>query len=281
MFGRRPPNLLSIRNETPWVWLLLSLLLPGVPAMRGEAQMIALESPLQTASSSFYERNGVGFSFNLPGTNRLIGLNPNGLPTADGSIPFRVGGYNTIPPFGGYDPNADTTFGLGYRFGRGGAINLNFAFGQGADQTYTSTNPIVVITNGTTGSVSDTTQRPFVTSIIPVLGEEALPEAPPEARAGAPRLRDGRPARIERARRRSSAETGDLSVAEIRRQRQQQQDVEIDALLAKARLAARQHKLATARIYYRNALRRAAGTERHSQVLAEFEALQDKGTSSQ
>lgn len=243
----------------------------GVPRLT--AQMIEIETPLQTGTNSFYERMGVGFSFDLPGTSRIVGLNPNGIPTADGAIPFRIGGFGAVPPFGGYDPNADTTFGLGYRFGRGGAINLNFAFGQGSNQTYTSTTPTIVITNGTTGFVSDTSQRPFVTSIIPVLGDGVLPEAPPEARAGAPRAasEDSRP--WNRVSPTSSAESGDISVAEIRQQRQRAKDAEIDALLAKAHLAAQQDKPASARIYFRNALRRAAGTERHSQILAERDEL--------
>jgi hypothetical protein len=243
-----------------------------VPAT--DAQMVVVESPLQTGTGSFYERMGVGFSFNLPGSNRLIGLNPNGSPTADGSIPFRVGGFGTVPAFGGYDPNADSTFGLGYRFGRGGAINLNFAFGQGANQTYTSTNPSIVIMNGSTGFVSDTRLRPFVTSIIPVVGQGGLPEAPAAARGGAPRPQAWPPAAENEAPTpRSSAETGDLSVAEIRRARQQAQQSEVDELLTKARLAAMQQKPASARVYLRNALRRTEGTEQHSQILAEFAAL--------
>ncbi len=265
-----------MRKRTTRSWLFVVPLLLSLPALPVRSQMIVLESPLQTASSSFYERNGVGFNFDLPGTGRIIGLGPGGVPTADGSIPFRVGGFGAVPPFGGYDPGADTTFGLGYRFGRGGAVNLNFAFGQGADQTYTSTNPIVVITNGTTGSVSDTSQRPFVTSIIPVLGDGVLPEAPPEARAGARRHQVDRPA--DHMPPRSTAETGDLSVAEIRRQRQQQADAELEGLLAKARLAVQQQKPAVARVHFRNALHRANGTERHSQILAEYQALLGGGS---
>ncbi len=235
------------------------------------AQMIVIETPLNNASSSFYERNGVGFNFDLPGSSGIIGLGPDGQPTANGSIPFRIGGFGALPPFGGYDPNADTTFGFGRRGRNGGGFGLNFAFGQGSDQTYTSTNPIVVITNGTTGSVSDTSQRPFVTSIVPVLGDEVDNPAVGKPAGDILDAAVDEDAAMKRPRARSSAETGDLSVAELRRQRQQQEDGKIDTLLAKARLAVEQDKPATAKVFFRSALRAAADTNRHSAILAEYE----------
>jgi len=63
---------------------------------------------------------------------------------------------------------------------------------------------------------------------------------------------------------RSSATTGDLSVAAIRaRQSSEEAErrAEIDAILAKARAARGEGKPSVARIYYQQALRRTTGEE--------------------
>ena len=228
------------------------------------AQMIRTETPLGNASDSFYEQMGVGFSFSIPTGDNVVGLGPDGQPTANGGINFSFGvPSNVVPPFGGFDPNSSARFGIGYLGRNGGALGLNLTMGQGSDRSYTQTTPIIVLSNGSTGSVSDTAQRPFVTSFIPVVGDDDVGPANP----GQGRARRSKP-RVER----SSATTADLSVAEIQRRKRKAKATEIEALLTKAREAEADGKLATAKIHLRNAARRASG-DRRREILDELERL--------
>lgn len=247
----------------------------------GNAQMVVVETPLDNVGSSFYERQGVGFSFAIPGSDTIVGIGPDGQPTSNGAIQFSWGGLDSaLPPFGGHDPNADARFGFGYLGKDGGGFGLNFALGQGADRTYTQTRPIIVLQNGFPGSVTDTTQRPFVTSIVPVLGDQQLGplpadeaerasaelDYPRQGRGARKNLPDGRVA----GSRSSTATAGDLSVAEIRRQKREAKRSEIAKLLADARQAVAEGKHAMAKNYFKNAARRAAGDQR-AKILAELE----------
>ena len=116
---------------------------------------------------------GVGFNFWLkgaPNQRGVVGLMPNGQLTPDGSVRFTQGSFGSaVPPFGGYDPNADAN--LGFRVnGSGGGFSLNLALGQGSSRTMTSTTPSIVVPNGIPGSVFSGQQTPFVTGIVPVVG---------------------------------------------------------------------------------------------------------------
>lgn len=258
----RPPSPVSLAVALGVALALVSLY-PGSPLA---AQMIRTETPLGNASDSFYEQMGVGFSFSIPTGGNVVGLGLDGQPTANGAINFSFGVPNgVVPPFGGFDPNSNANFGIGYLGRNGGAFGLNMTMGQGSDRSYTQTTPILVLTNGSTGSVSDTIQRPFVTSFIPVVGDDDVGPADPErqGRAG----RSARP-RVEP----SSATTADLSVAEIQRRKRKRKAAEIAALLAKAQEAEADGKLATAKIHLRNAARRANG-DRRREILDELERL--------
>jgi hypothetical protein len=239
------------------------------------AQMILAETPLTNVSDSFYESNNIGFSFSIPGSDTLVGLDPNGQPTSDGSIRFSFGGPGTaIPPFGGFDPNSGTRFGFAFLGKSGGSLGFNFGLNQGSDRTVTHTNPFIVIPNGGRGTVIDTIQRPFVTSFVPVLGAGEL--GPGELGPGPAAGQGGAaPRRRNRPRRRtisSSATTGDLSVAQIKLRKKHKKEAEIDALLAKAREADAAGKTATAKIHFRSAARRATGDLRR-EILEELERL--------
>lgn len=235
------------------------------------AQMILAETPLGTASDSFYENVNVGFSFSIPASGNVVGLGPDGRPTPNGGINFSYNVPNSvIPPFGGFDPNSDARFGIGFAGSNGGFLGLNLTAGQGSDRTYTQTTPYLVLPNGGTGSVSDTSQRPFVTSFIPVVGDDI---APGEPVAAPPRQRrDPRQQTAPPRARKSSAATADLSVAEIKRRQREDKAAEIKALLAKARQAAAEGKPAIAKIHFRNAARRASGDQRRA-ILDELEKL--------
>ena len=79
------------------------------------------------------------------------------------------------PPFGSPDPTAGLTTNFAF-VGKYGQINFAINFSQGYKQSLTTQTPSVTLLNGQTGYVSDTSQTPFVVSVIPVVG--AFPVAP-------------------------------------------------------------------------------------------------------
>ena len=112
-----------------------------------QAQQVTVGTPFNTAGSSYYEQFGVQW-----------GLRGNGW--------FARFGGPVAPPFGGFDPNAGASFGFG---GRNGF--LNFSAAQGSSTTFGSQTPILTLPNGGTGFIADQSMRPFVTGIIPVVGD--------------------------------------------------------------------------------------------------------------
>ena len=116
------------------------------------AQQMTVGTPYHSINEGFHER--IGSSWSLQGRNWF----------------FRFGGLNSaVPQFGGHTPNAGAQFGFGFG---GGGLSGNF-FGtasQGNTRAMTSQTPSVTIMNGQRGSVSDTSQSPFVIGFIPVVG---------------------------------------------------------------------------------------------------------------
>lgn len=217
---------------------------------RLQDQQVSVQNRFITLNDNFYERIGFDFDFNIKGGRGVRGLDAAGNPTRNGAIQFRQGSFDSaIPQFGGHDPNADLR--TGFRVGNGDTnASLRMAFGQGSTRTNTVQAPRVTMFNGTTGSVSDTSQRPFVTGIVPVVGAgvPVIPQMMVPVQTVSPvqqslhRLkqqqqiasaqrrahsRNPQPAnagvepalRVSSRKGSSSAEAGDLSVAEIRRRR--------------------------------------------------------------
>jgi len=246
---------------------------------RAHAQYSRIESPFNSIGNSFYENIGVSW-----------GLQGNGWFARFGGAP------GVTPPFGGFDPAAQGQFGAGFR-GGGMSGFLNFSAGQGSDSFIGSQAPSVVLPSGGFGFVSDTLQRPFVLGIVPVLGDEPVSPVKQalsrlEAEGGIQRL--GREDSEEGLKLggtkasgaasggasggASSAERGDLSIAEIRA-RQAAEDsaaaAEIDGLVEKAAQSESSGKLGLARIYYRQALRRASGS-RKTELEAKIQTLNEQ-----
>ena len=107
--------------------------------------------PTMNLNDSFYESYGVGWSVNRMGPN--------------GGFFFNNPGGAVAPAFGGFDPNAGATFGVGTNNAR-----FNFSAAQGSNRTIVSEAPMVMVPNGGGGSFFSGTQRPFVTGIVPVVG---------------------------------------------------------------------------------------------------------------
>lgn len=154
--------------------ITLALLLGD--ARTSSAQLIRSSSPFTTVNSSFYERLGIDFGFSIGGTRvpnindrtrGVFGYGPGGIQP---NITFSQGGVNSaVPAYGGYDPNADATFGYQSRNG-GSGYHLGLRFGKGSNRSITNTTPTVVTRNGATGSIVSGSVSPFVTGIVPVVG---------------------------------------------------------------------------------------------------------------
>lgn len=251
------------------------------------AQQAVISTPMHSINDSFFERIGVGFGFSGNG------------------FFFNQGSFNSaLPPFGGHDPNADSRFGF-----RAGNASFNFAFGQGNRRSHVMRSPSVTIPNGGTGTISDIIQRPFVTGITPVVGGGVVPiivntpyvpgvsgvqsispvaQAVNRIRAGDLFPPSSNSATIDAdatpngerisggdAGPTSSADHGDISVAEIRARqavKRQSADEETAALIKRARGAATAGKTNVARIYYRMAIRRATDPQKQ-QLMDELSSL--------
>jgi hypothetical protein len=268
---------------------------------RLQDQQVATQVRFNTTNDSFFERIGVGFGFNIKGGNGIVGLGPDGQPTPTGDIQFRQGGaQSAVPPFGGYDPASDGTLGFAVD-GSEGSMLFNFFGGQGSTRTSVTQAPVVVIPNGGQGTISDTSQTPFVTGVIPVVGAPNMRALtgyglPPVDNRGAlqarleqakfeelHRLSASQPTRTAQphaAREEapaihsggggsaggpSSADRGDLSVADIRRSQaagDTSEDRELAALIERGRGAEAAGKRNVAKLYYQQAARRASGEQK-------------------
>jgi general secretion pathway protein D len=170
---------------------------------------VTIEVRFITLSDRFFERIGVDFDFNIDdntGLNTLIDFLPQPLnaganiatpvlspfddtnhsigigwstagPTADLDLEFNQGSFaSTTPQFGNFDANSAANFGFAIL----SDIEVFFVLqaGQGDDRTNVLQAPKVTLFNGQQAFVSDTSQRPFVTSVIPVVGDFAAAHQP-------------------------------------------------------------------------------------------------------
>lgn len=238
--------------------MLLVILAIGSSA---RAQSATISTPLSGAGANYYERIGVGFGGRV------------------GNVFFNNGGMGALPPFGGHHPGNDAR--LGFGVGNG---DVGFQFGidasSGSDQSFSSVAPSVTVADGATGTFFSGQQRPFVTGLVPFVGHfapgvghtmlpprvvsplaERLSRLPAEgsnhpARGSAPVATVAAPATT------SSAERGDLSLAEIRATQTNKADAqaaELSALLEAARLREEAGELGQALIDYGRAASRADG----------------------
>lgn len=239
------------------------------------AQQANIETPFHGAGHGFHEQIGVRW-----------GLRGNGWF-------FNFGGPAPAPAFGGFDPNAGASLGFG---GPNGFFGLTAS--QGSDRSLVSSSPSVTVMNGGMGFFSDTQQRPFVTGLVPVVGSPIhVPSLVPDF--GAPqsvlqerlhRLQSeggqpdadstSPPAASSRPAAESSAERGDLSVAEIKAQKAAEKSTreaalveEIAVLLERAQAKLEAGQLGVAKIYLQMAARKATGEQR-AEILKRIERLE-------
>lgn len=261
-------------------------------ASSGDAQQVYTTVPLVNVQDSYYESIGTDWGFSRSGPN--------------GYFFFNRGANPAIPPFGGYDPNSLARFGFGTR-GNNGGFYFNAWAGQGSSRTITSAAPSLMLQNGIPGYFQDISVRPFVTGFTPVVGdggfspvavspvEERMERLRQEAALSNPSAQptdaklllnagakqgtsNTAPSPSVPATSRSSAERGDISLAEIRRQQAAQPQAdpadEINKLIETARLAEASGRTGAARIRYENAAAKATGELKRA-LLAKVESLRE------
>ena len=136
-------------------FLLFLVALAVVQGDRLQAQQVQLTAPFHTINDSFYENFGNGWGLNGGGSNWFFNTGP---------------ASSAPPPFGGWDPGADARFGFGGVTGGGIGFNFNWLGSQGSSRSHVMQAPTIVIPNGGTGSLFSGSIRPFVTGIVPVVG---------------------------------------------------------------------------------------------------------------
>lgn len=138
-------------------WCLLLMAVALLCSSTASAQQVQLTSPFHSLNDRFYENFGIGLS-PIERTGRRGGWFFSG--TQANSTP---------PPFGGYDPAADASFGF-----RIGQFGINGVAGQGSSRSHVMEAPTIVIPNGGTGSIFSGSIRPFVTGVVPIVGNAPM-----------------------------------------------------------------------------------------------------------
>lgn len=169
-------NLLSILGCQRVAVAALGIVLGCLLASEAMAQQVTVGTPMNNGGSSFYENFGFGWGFNIPTGNPagggVVGFGPNG---PQQGIGFGFGGPGNVP-FGLGNANPAN---LGFQVGGNGArAGFNFFADQGSSTTLSSQTPMLTVMNGQQGFFASTIQRPFVTGLIPVVGDGGVGYAP-------------------------------------------------------------------------------------------------------
>ena len=151
---------------------------------------VTIEVRFITLNDNFFERIGIDFDFQIQDNasgfvtgidnsspSRTIGIQQTGEPTDNLNLQFLQETFgNTIPAVGGLVGNVGATFGFAMLSDIETYFFVNAA--QGDTRSNVMQAPKVTLFNGQTAFVSDTTQTPFVTSVIPVVGDFAAAQQP-------------------------------------------------------------------------------------------------------
>lgn len=149
---------------------------------------ITIEVRFITLADTFAEQIGVDFNANfddnvqqLPdddsGPSVTIGFDGiNNLPTADLDIQFRNGSFGLTPPFGAGGLGTPSTIGFAILSDIEAFFFLQAA--QADNRSNVMQAPKVTLFDGQFATINDQTQRPFVISITPVVGDFAVAQQP-------------------------------------------------------------------------------------------------------
>lgn len=155
--------------------VVLALALVSATVLPALGQQIGVTTPFVGVNDSYFERTGVSFGGRF------------GSPNGAGSRSFGFFGFNqgpgfnqgsaasAIPPFGGYDPNSGARFGFSRFNPNGSGFSLNFDLAKGSSRSIVSSAPSLMVQNGFGGSITSGQFSPFVTGLIPVVGQSGPP----------------------------------------------------------------------------------------------------------
>lgn len=231
------------------------------------AQMINVRTPFQSNTGTFYERTGINFGFSFGGNRRIRGLSPTGQLLPRIQVTQGSAGV-TAPTQGGYDPNASLRTGFATV---GGDVNVAFGLemGKGSRRSSSTQTPSVTMMNGQIGSIFSGAQRPFVTRIDPVIGRGggnglSIIRRPGYSNDGIEATETvSEPAPRTYSNPNSTAVHGDISIADIKKQRRLEEMVqdqemlqELQELISKASTLASQGEYGAARAKFGRALRK-------------------------
>lgn len=186
------PNLSLIVSNTQQVQDQIQDLLEKLRELNDV--QIVVEVRFIILTDNFFERVGIDFDFRLndnsglnPATlpdevqqSSIIGREPvsNGFtPTGDLDVAFGQNSFaSAIPQFGGFDAATAANFGFAIL----SDIEVFFLIqaSKGDSRSNVTQAPVVTMFNGQSASVNDGAQRPFVTSVVPVVGDFAVAHQP-------------------------------------------------------------------------------------------------------
>jgi general secretion pathway protein D len=181
-----PQNLSLVISTTSDVHDQITDLLESLRRLQN--LQITIEVRFITLADSFAEQIGVDFqaSFDdnvsgLPsddeGPSVAIGWNGvDGLPTADLDIRLDNGSFGLAPPFGSGGLGTPSTIGFAILSDIEAFFFLQAA--QSDNRSNVMQAPKVTLFDGQFATISDQTQRPFVISITPVVGDFAVAQQP-------------------------------------------------------------------------------------------------------
>jgi general secretion pathway protein D len=185
----------------------LSLIVSQTQAIQDEIQdllkklrelndvQIVVEVRFVSLRDEFFERVGIDFDFSIndnsavvdpnadvvTGGSTIIGRDPtdtvNFTPTTDLDLRFVQNSFNAAEPiFGGFQAAQAANFGFAIL----SDIEVFFLIqaAKGDQRTNITQAPTVTMFNGQSASVTDGAQRPFVTSVVPVVGDFAVAHQP-------------------------------------------------------------------------------------------------------
>lgn len=155
---------------------------------------VTIEVKFITLNDNFFERIGVDFDLKIDdnvrrlpqddqGNSTVVGLSTgvsstNAFPvTADFDITMSQDGFaSAVPAFGGFDAASGASLGFAILSDLEMFFFMNAA--QGDQRTNVLQAPRVTMFDGQFASINDTIQRPFVTSLIPVVADFAVAQQP-------------------------------------------------------------------------------------------------------
>ena len=154
---------------------------------------IVVEVRFVSLNDGFFERIGIDFDFNLNDNSGFAGVIPDevndstvvGISTSDQNptfnadldLGFRQGSIlESTPLFGGFTPGSAASFGFAILSDIEVFFLLNAV--KGDARTNVTQAPTVTMFNGQVATVNDGAVVPFVTSVIPVVGDFAVAQQP-------------------------------------------------------------------------------------------------------